>query len=63
MDFKVLQAGTDNADNFDKLERLVIINNNLLRSIGVSHARLEQIFEISQRHGFSSKLTGAGGGG
>lgn len=39
------------------------INNNLLRSLGVSHPRLERVFSISEAHGFASKLTGAGGGG
>lgn len=39
------------------------INNNLLRSIGVSHPVLEKIFTIAETNNFSCKLTGAGGGG
>ena len=39
------------------------VNNNLLRALGVSHAKLEEIFRISEANGFHSKLTGAGGGG
>lgn len=35
----------------------------MLRSLGVSHPRLERVFTISDAHGFASKLTGAGGGG
>jgi len=31
--------------------------------IGVSHPALDSICDISARHGFVSKLTGAGGGG
>lgn len=52
-----------NEDSFEELNSLVEVNNNLLRSIGVSHESLERIFAISARHGFNSKLTGAGGGG
>lgn len=50
-------------ENFEKLKRLFSINNNLLRSIDVSHPVLEDIFSISERNGFSCKLTGAGAGG
>jgi mevalonate kinase len=52
-----------NENNFEDLNKLVEVNNNLLRSIGVSHQKLEQIFTISNFYGFNSKLTGAGGGG
>lgn len=50
-------------ENYEKLKRLYVINNNLLRAIGVSHPKLEEIFSISERNGFASKLTGAGAGG
>jgi len=53
----------ENNDEYEKLEQLFTINNNLLRAIGVSHPKLEKIFEIAEAHGFKSKLTGAGGGG
>lgn len=46
-----------------QLGKLFEINNGLLKTIGVSHPTLESIFHISNRNGFSSKLTGAGGGG
>lgn len=59
--FQILETGEENY--FENFERLITINNNLLRSLGVSHAKLEQIFTISEQCGFSSKLTGAGGGG
>uniref|UniRef100_A0A182M7P9 Mevalonate kinase n=1 Tax=Anopheles culicifacies TaxID=139723 RepID=A0A182M7P9_9DIPT len=48
---------------YDRLGSLVSINNNLLRSLDVSHPALEQMFTIAERYGFASKLTGAGGGG
>lgn len=39
------------------------MNNNLLRSLGVSHPALEKIFAIAEKYGFHAKLSGAGGGG
>ncbi|EAA14782.5 AGAP008947-PA [Anopheles gambiae str. PEST] len=48
---------------YERLGTLVSINNNLLRSLGVSHPALERIFTIAEGAGFASKLTGAGGGG
>uniref|UniRef100_A0A1B0CYD0 Mevalonate kinase n=1 Tax=Phlebotomus papatasi TaxID=29031 RepID=A0A1B0CYD0_PHLPP len=50
-------------ENFHKLENLVSMNNNLLRSLGVSHPALEKIFVIAEKYGFHAKLSGAGGGG
>lgn len=34
-----------------------------MRTLGVSHPRLDEICFITQRRGLHSKLTGAGGGG
>lgn len=51
------------SDKFQELSLLVSINNNLLRSLDVSHPRLEKVFQIAESNGFHSKLTGAGGGG
>lgn len=59
--FQILEDEPSN-ENFDQLRGLFTINNNLLRSIGVSHPALEEIFAISERNGFSCKLTGAGAG-
>ncbi|KAH8324671.1 hypothetical protein KR074_002733 [Drosophila pseudoananassae] len=53
----------DDSAKFEKLERLFQINNDLLKAIGVSHPKLEQIFTIAFKRGFFSKLTGAGAGG
>lgn len=38
-------------------------NHDHLVSLGVGHEKLEQIIQITKRHGLRSKLTGAGGGG
>ncbi|XP_039228581.1 mevalonate kinase [Drosophila yakuba] len=53
----------DDSAKFEQLERLFQINNDLLKAIGVSHPKLEQIFTIAFKRGFFSKLTGAGAGG
>ncbi|XP_030371004.1 mevalonate kinase [Scaptodrosophila lebanonensis] len=53
----------DDSEKFEKLERLFQINNDLLKAIGVTHPKLEQIFTIAFKRGFFSKLTGAGAGG
>ena len=46
-----------------KMSSLIEINQGLLSSIGVSHPCLDEICNTSQKHGYSAKLTGAGGGG
>lgn len=51
------------AERYQELSLLVSVNNNLLRSIGVSHPRLEKVFNIAEARGFNAKLTGAGAGG
>ncbi|XP_036331175.1 mevalonate kinase [Rhagoletis pomonella] len=53
----------DDSEKFEKLERLFQINNDLLKAIGVTHPKLEQIFAIAFKRGFFSKITGAGAGG
>lgn len=60
---KILENFSTSDSNVSELERLVTMNNNLLRTIGVSHPSLEEIFLISEANGFAGKLTGAGGGG
>ncbi|KAJ2896365.1 Mevalonate kinase, partial [Coemansia aciculifera] len=46
-----------------RTQELIRINHGLLSTLGVSHASLEQVREITAAHGLASKLTGAGGGG
>ncbi|XP_067631778.1 uncharacterized protein Mvk [Eurosta solidaginis] len=53
----------DDSEKFERLERLFQINNDLLKAIGVTHPKLEQIFAIAFKRGFFSKITGAGAGG
>lgn len=59
----ILEGTKSDADKFQELSLLVSVNNNLLRSIGVSHPRLEKVFNIAESFGFNAKLTGAGAGG
>eukprot|EP00045_Choanoeca_perplexa_P013773 m.157362 g.157362 ORF g.157362 m.157362 type:complete len:182 (-) comp16449_c0_seq45:126-671(-) len=42
---------------------LVNINQHLLSSLAVSHPSIDEICLQAVRHGFTAKLTGAGGGG
>lgn len=44
-------------------QELMELNHNLLNAMGVGHPTLDQIVAVTKRHGFYSKLTGAGGGG
>lgn len=59
----ILESECSGDDKYAELKLLVAVNNNLLRSIDVSHPRLEKIFSIAEAYGFSAKLTGAGAGG
>ncbi|XP_014272243.1 mevalonate kinase [Halyomorpha halys] len=57
---------SDKADvlqHYRKLEVLIDLQHGHLRTLGVSHPRLEEICFITKRRGLHSKLTGAGGGG
>lgn len=59
----ILENDKSDAEKYEELSLLVSVNNNLLRSIGVSHPRLERVFNIAESRGFHAKLTGAGAGG
>lgn len=59
----ILKYSNENHFDFKAIENLFDVNSGLLRAIGVSHPSLELIFRIASKNGFSSKLTGAGGGG
>nr|ACO11494.1 Mevalonate kinase [Caligus rogercresseyi] len=51
-------------EDFVALEDLIHRNHSLLRALGVSHPRLEEIISVSEGLNFrGGKLTGAGGGG
>lgn len=46
-----------------KIGVLINMNHALLASLGVSHPELEKVVALGRIRGFSTKLTGAGGGG
>uniref|UniRef100_A0A1B6IB16 Mevalonate kinase n=1 Tax=Homalodisca liturata TaxID=320908 RepID=A0A1B6IB16_9HEMI len=54
---------TDILELYKTLGGLMELNHGLLRTLGVSHESLENIVDVTSRHGLTSKLTGAGGGG
>ncbi|XP_040859750.1 mevalonate kinase [Ochotona curzoniae] len=45
------------------LEELIDMNQHLLNALGVGHASLDRLCQVTTAHGLHSKLTGAGGGG
>lgn len=45
------------------LEELIDMNQHHLNALGVGHASLDQLCQVTTAHGLHSKLTGAGGGG
>lgn len=48
---------------FLQIQVLIDLQHGHLRTLDVSHPRLEEICFITKRRGLHSKLTGAGGGG
>ncbi|KAL0134880.1 hypothetical protein PUN28_001573 [Cardiocondyla obscurior] len=48
---------------YSKLKTLIDTNQKLLHTLGVSHTQLDTICQLANKHSYSSKLTGAGGGG
>uniref|UniRef100_A0A8C5T4U1 Mevalonate kinase n=1 Tax=Laticauda laticaudata TaxID=8630 RepID=A0A8C5T4U1_LATLA len=61
----ILEAmtGDPSQEHYSRLEDLVDINQHLLNGIGVGHALLDRVCQVTSSHGLHSKLTGAGGGG
>ncbi|XP_046859616.1 mevalonate kinase-like isoform X2 [Xenia sp. Carnegie-2017] len=57
------QEGAMDRGYFNKLEKLLDLNQDILRTIGVSHPVIDKICEKTLSCGLHSKLTGAGGGG
>ncbi|XP_014642531.1 PREDICTED: mevalonate kinase [Ceratotherium simum simum] len=45
------------------LEELIDMNQHHLNALGVGHASLDQLCQVTMAHGLHSKLTGGGGGG
>eukprot|EP00055_Hartaetosiga_balthica_P015241 m.88735 g.88735 ORF g.88735 m.88735 type:complete len:396 (+) comp8815_c0_seq4:66-1253(+) len=50
-------------EHFRTLKQLITMNQHLLNAIGVGHRDLDKVVAKAALHGFSAKLTGAGGGG
>ncbi|XP_043843156.1 mevalonate kinase [Dromiciops gliroides] len=50
-------------EQFMVLEELIDMNQHHLNAIGVGHASLDRLCQVTVAHGLHSKLTGAGGGG
>uniref|UniRef100_A0A915E6V1 Mevalonate kinase n=1 Tax=Ditylenchus dipsaci TaxID=166011 RepID=A0A915E6V1_9BILA len=62
-DFRTKLERNELTDTFEKLNDLSRINNQLLISLGVGHAKVDQICTLLGRYGIHPKMTGAGGGG
>lgn len=61
-----IKKATETSDvlqSYRQLEVLIDLQHGHLRTLDVSHPRLEEICFITKRRGLHSKLTGAGGGG
>ncbi|KAJ3652017.1 hypothetical protein Zmor_018018 [Zophobas morio] len=50
-------------NSYETLGELTDLNQNLLRCLGVSHPKLDEICFVLSNNGLHGKLTGAGGGG
>ncbi|PRP88932.1 nucleotide binding protein 1-like protein [Planoprotostelium fungivorum] len=50
-------------EDYHSIDRLIEENQSILDTLGVGHEKITKIKEIARRHGYASKLTGAGGGG
>ncbi|XP_020863707.1 mevalonate kinase isoform X1 [Phascolarctos cinereus] len=50
-------------EHYVVLEELIDMNQHHLNAIGVGHASLDRLCQVTASHGLHSKLTGAGGGG
>ncbi|EHP89531.1 mevalonate kinase [Methanotorris formicicus] len=49
--------------NKNEFGKLMNMNHNLLKELGVSTLKLDEVVEIGKIYGYGAKLTGAGGGG
>ncbi|XP_054449954.1 mevalonate kinase [Pteronotus mesoamericanus] len=58
-----MAAAAPTPEHYLLLEELVDMNQHQLNALGVGHASLDQLCQVTMAHGLHSKLTGAGGGG
>ncbi|EPY87333.1 mevalonate kinase [Camelus ferus] len=56
-------AAAPTPEHYLVLEELIDMNQHHLNALGVGHASLDQLCQVTMAHGLHSKLTGAGGGG
>nr|XP_025123258.1 mevalonate kinase isoform X2 [Bubalus bubalis] len=56
-------AAAPTPEHYLVLEELIDMNQHHLNALGVGHASLDQLCQVTTAHGLHSKLTGAGGGG
>nr|XP_012423473.1 PREDICTED: mevalonate kinase isoform X2 [Odobenus rosmarus divergens] len=56
-------AASPALEHYLVLEELIDMNQHHLNALGVGHALLDQLCQVTMAHGLHSKLTGAGGGG
>ncbi|XP_018495866.1 mevalonate kinase [Galendromus occidentalis] len=52
-----------NEQQYQAAAELIAINHHLMNAIGAGHPQLDKMVSLASAAGFSSKLTGAGGGG
>lgn len=60
---RILSEISDRREFDCRLKTLLEMNHQLLNAIGVGHLALDHLLMIARKHGYSGKLTGAGGGG
>ncbi|XP_037366879.1 mevalonate kinase [Talpa occidentalis] len=56
-------AAAPTPEHYLVLEELIDMNQHHLNALGVGHASLDQLCQVTRAHGLHSKLTGSGGGG
>ena len=60
---KDMEENGDSQRSYHDLNQCISYNQDLLRTLGVSHSSLEEVVSIAKSLGLHAKLTGAGGGG
>ena len=62
-DWQRLVLRAADCPDLSSLPALICENQQLLDALGVSHATIDSVLSVADRHGLAGKLTGAGGGG